>query len=111
VSIFVYILLCADGSYYVGITRGGLEKRLAEHESGAFGSYTWSRRPITLVFSQEFQRLTDAIAAERQIKGWRHEKKEALIRGEYQLLPRLASRAANASVRPSRHAPAERSSG
>ena len=110
-SIFVYILLCADGSYYVGTTRGGLEKRIAEHQSGALGGYTYSRRPVKLVFWQEFQRATDAIAAERQIKGWRREKKEALIRGEYKVLPMLARRAANRSVRPSRRAPAERSSG
>jgi predicted GIY-YIG superfamily endonuclease len=111
VSIFVYMLLCADGSYYVGITRSGLEKRIVEHQSGAFGGYTSSRRPVKLVFWQEFQRVTDAIAAERQIKGWRREKKEALTRGEYDLLPVLASRAANPSLRPSRRAPAERSSG
>lgn len=110
-SIFVYILLCADGSYYVGTTRGGLEKRITEHQSGAFGGYTYSRRPVKLVFWQEFQRATDAIAAERQIKGWRRAKKEALIRGEYDLLSVLASRAANPSVRPSRRAPVERSSG
>jgi putative endonuclease len=109
----VYILLCADGSYYVGITRAGLERRVAEHNSGAFGGYTASRRPVKLVFHQEFQHLTDAIAAERQIKGWRREKKETLIRGEYASLPDLASRAARPAVRPSRRAPArpERSSG
>ena len=94
-SIFVYILLYADASYYVGITRSALEKRITEHQSGAFGGYTYLRRPVKLVFWQEFQRVTDAIAAERQIKGWRREKKEALIRGEYELLPMLARRAAN----------------
>jgi putative endonuclease len=111
VNIYVYILLCADGSYYVGTTRDSLEKRMAEHQSGAFGGYTASRRPVKLAYSQEFQRITDAIAAERQIKGWRREKKEALIRGEHALLPILASRAANQMERPSRRAPAERSSG
>jgi predicted GIY-YIG superfamily endonuclease len=45
------------------------------------------------VFHQEFQRITDAISAERQVKGWRREKKEALMRGEWGLLPELASRA------------------
>ena len=110
-SIYVYILLCADGSYYAGSTRGGLEKRVTEHQSGAFGGYTYSHRPVKLVFWQEFQRATDAIAAERQIKGWRRNKKEALIRGDYALLPILASRAAYSVERPSRRAPLERSSG
>ena len=108
---WLYILRCAEGSYYVGTTRDSLENRIGEHNSGAFGGYTSSRRPVKLVFSQEFQRITDAIAAERQIKGWRREKKEALIRCEYALLPELSRRAANPMMRPSRRAPAERSSG
>jgi predicted GIY-YIG superfamily endonuclease len=75
----------------VGTTRAGLEKRVAEHQQGAEG-YTSCRRPIELVFSQEFQRVEDAIAAERQVKGWRREKKEALIRGDLPLLRILARR-------------------
>ncbi|MFI4988133.1 MAG: GIY-YIG nuclease family protein [Alphaproteobacteria bacterium] len=51
------------------------------------------RRPVALVFHQEFDRIEDAIAAERQLKGWRREKKEALIRGDFAALPNLASRA------------------
>ena len=89
----VYILRCADGSYYVGSTSGSLEKRIAEHEAGAFDGYTAQRRPMKLVFQQGFERIEDAVAAERQIKGWRREKKEALIRGDYGALPPLASRA------------------
>jgi predicted GIY-YIG superfamily endonuclease len=93
--IFVYILRCRDRSYYVGLTRDGLEKRIAEHESGKYRGYTFSRRPISLVWSQEFQFLTDAIACERQLKGWRRTKKEALIRGDYQSLISLARTAKN----------------
>lgn len=89
-NIYVYMLRCADGSYYVGITRAGLDKRLAEHQGGHYPGYTHSRRPVTLVWSQDFQQLTDAIACERRIKGWRREKKEALIRGDYAALPILA---------------------
>jgi putative endonuclease len=70
-SAIVYILLCADGSYYVGITRASLDQRIAQHQAGTFGGYTARRRPVRLVFHQEFQRITDAIAAERQVKGWR----------------------------------------
>jgi predicted GIY-YIG superfamily endonuclease len=110
-SVFLYILLCADGSYYVGIARANLERRIAEHNNGLYVGYTASRRPVKLVFCQEFQRLADAIAAERQVKGWRRQKKEALIRGELHLLSMLASRAARSAVRPSRRAPAKRSSG
>ena len=103
---YLYILRCADGSYYVGTTRGGLEKRLAEHEAGAFDGYTARRRPIILVFHQHFGRIEDAVAAERQVKGWRREKKEALIRGDFAALRSLSRRAARSPERASRRAPA-----
>ncbi len=88
--IYVYMLRCADGSYYVGLTRGALETRVSQHNEGTFGGYTASRRPVQLVCQQEFQRLTDAIAAERKIKGWGRAKKEALINGDYELLHLLS---------------------
>jgi len=91
-SAFVYILRCSDGSYYVGNTRKSLEERVAEHKAGAFGGYTAGLRPVTLVFHEEFDRILDAIAAERQVKGWSRAKKEALIRREFELLPMLAKR-------------------
>jgi len=80
---FVYMLRCRDGSYYVGSARGNwnaLERRVNEHNAGTYDGYTKNRRPVELVFHHEFQRITDAIAAERQIKGWGRAKKEALIR-------------------------------
>ena len=89
---FFYILRCRDRSYYVGTTRGNLDMRVAEHNAGHFGGYTMPRRPVELVYQKEFDRIEDAIAAERQVKGWRREKKEALIRGEYAALPGLAKR-------------------
>jgi predicted GIY-YIG superfamily endonuclease len=104
---YLYILRCADGSYYVGTTRNNLEMRIAEHQAGAFNGYTARPRPVTLVFNQYFEQM----AAERQVKGWRREKKEALIRGDHGALPALSRRAARPSVRPSRRAPPERSSG
>ncbi len=111
----LYILRCADGSYYVGTTVGSLERRVAEHQSGAYDGYTARRRPVALAFHQNFERLHDAAAAERQVKGWRREKKEALIRGDYAALPALARRAVTAEralplVRPSRRGPEGRSS-
>jgi len=89
---YLYILRCADGSYYIGTTISGLDRRFAEHQGGTFGGYTSSRRPVTLVHHQHFARLEDAAAAERQVKGWRREKKEALIRGDFALLPALSRR-------------------
>ncbi len=86
----VYIVRCRDGHYYTGSTRGSLEQRVAEHNAGTYGGYTKSRRPVELVFSQDFQRITDAIAAERQIKGWSRAKKEALIQGDMEALQRFA---------------------
>ena len=94
----LYILRCAEGTYYVGVTRDSLEKRLAEHEAGTFDGYTARRRPVSLVFHQHFERIEDAIAAERQVKGWRREKKEVLMRGEHASLPLLARRYAKADL-------------
>ncbi|HTQ35081.1 MAG TPA: GIY-YIG nuclease family protein [Stellaceae bacterium] len=93
----LYILQCADGSYYIGTARLGLDRRIAEHQAGSFNGYTARRRPVTLVFSEHFERIEDAVAAERQIKGWRRDKKEALIAGELKLLPAPAKRGAKAS--------------
>ncbi|MGH7032474.1 MAG: GIY-YIG nuclease family protein [Stellaceae bacterium] len=87
---FVYILRCADGSYYTGSTRASLDERITQHETGIYDGYTARRRPVELVFHQEFDRITDAIAAERQVKNWSRAKKEALIRGDFESLRRLA---------------------
>jgi putative endonuclease len=64
----VYILRCADGSYYVGSTRVELEQRIGRHNAGHCRGYTFKRRPVTLVYHEHFDRITDAIAAERQLK-------------------------------------------
>jgi len=90
VTAYVYILRSADGSYYVGSTRASLEQRIAQHNTGALGGYTARRRPVFLVFHQEFDRITDAIAAERQLKGWTRAKKAALIAGNFEALHALA---------------------
>src|SRR5215470_9608748 len=72
--------------------RSGLEQRIAQHNTGVFDGYTAKRRPVVLVFSQWFEQITDAIAAERQVKGWSRAKKEALIRGDFDQLRLLAKR-------------------
>ena len=89
---YVYILLCSDNSYYTGIT-SNLNKRVMEHKSGKhFGSYTYSRSPIELVFYAEFTNVSFAIDTEKQIKKWSRAKKEALINGEFEKLPNLAKK-------------------
>jgi putative endonuclease len=86
-----YILCCVDGSYYVGTSRSDdLETRISQHNQGIFGGYTAKRRPVTLVFSVHFDHITDAIAYERQVKGWSRAKKEALIQGDFEALQRLS---------------------
>ncbi|AVO45272.1 GIY-YIG nuclease family protein [Phreatobacter cathodiphilus] len=95
---FVYILRCSDGSSYVGSTRGeDVARRLSEHQQGLHDGYTAARLPVTLVWSGAFDRIIDAIAFERQLKGWSRAKKEAVIRGEWDRLPDLASRLGRSS--------------
>jgi putative endonuclease len=89
---WLYILRCADGSYYVGTTRGELEARIGQHQSGHFGGYTSTRRPVQLVYSEYFDRIVDAIAAERKIKGWSRAKKEALMANDFGRLRELSQR-------------------
>ena len=86
---YVYILRCADGSYYTGLTED-LEIRLAQHQMGELPGYTQNRRPVELVFSDEFPSLDDAINRERQLKGWSRSKKEALIAGDWARLLELS---------------------
>jgi putative endonuclease len=86
---WVYILECADKSYYTGTTKD-LKARIAQHQNGTIEGYTSTRRPVKLVYAQEFPLFVDAIRAERQIKGWSRAKKEALIRGDFELLHSLA---------------------
>jgi len=105
---YLYILKCADGSYYIGTTRTELEIRIAQHNTGTFGCYTSSRRPETLVFSQWFDRITDAIECERKLKKWSRAKKEAFMRGDFAELHELAKRK---FTHPSRRPPAAGSSG
>ena len=88
-SFWVYILCCADNSYYTGHT-DDLEKRIAEHQSGAIEGYTSTRLPVKLVFSEHFPTREEALSCEQQIKGWSRNKKEALMRGNWQEITRLA---------------------
>jgi predicted GIY-YIG superfamily endonuclease len=88
-SFWVYILRCADGSYYTGHT-DDLELRIAKHQAGEIVGYTQTRLPVVLVFSEECSSRNDAFVRERQLKGWSRKKKEALIRGDWSEISRLA---------------------
>jgi predicted GIY-YIG superfamily endonuclease len=86
---WVYILRCSDGSYYTGQTEN-LEKRIAEHQTGEIHGYTTTRRPVEVIFYETFPTRDEAFAAERRIKGWSRKKKEAMMRGDWKEVQRLA---------------------
>ncbi|WP_267414660.1 GIY-YIG nuclease family protein, partial [Sphingomonas sp. GC_Shp_4] len=88
-AFWAYLLRCSDGSYYAGQT-DNLEARIGTHHSGLYGGYTASRRPITLVWCQDFPSRLEALQSERQIKGWSRAKKEALIASDWDRISLLA---------------------
>lgn len=90
-AFWAYILRCADNSYYTGHTED-LELRIAQHRHGTFGGYTHDKRPVEHVWSQDFPTRFEALEAERKIKGWSRAKKEALIKGDWAAVQRLARR-------------------
>ena len=88
---YVYILQCYDGTYYTGSTKY-LKQRLREHQDGEAVNYTRKRRPVVLVYYEVFNRIDEAFEREKQIQGWRRDKKVALIKGEQERLPELAKK-------------------
>ncbi len=88
-NFFVYILKCADRSYYVGHT-DDIEKRLAEHSRGIASRYTSMRLPVELVFIQACSSRNDAFIAERKLKQWSRKKKEALMNSDWKKVALLA---------------------
>jgi putative endonuclease len=90
------MLLCHDGSYYVGSATGeDLSLHIAQHQSGAFPGYTSTRRPVNLIWSEHFPQITDAIATERKIKGWSRAKKDALVNNDWDSIVKLSKRRAD----------------
>ena len=84
-----------DNSFYVGSATGDdLSPRIDQHNAGSYRGYTFTRRPVVLVWSEYFDRITDGIAAERQIKGWSRAKKQALIQSDWAQVSRLSRRRA-----------------
>jgi len=95
-TFYVYILKCSDNSYYTGHT-DNLEQRLSQHQQRYFRTcYTATRLPVELLYCQEFPTREEALTSERQIKGWSRKKKEAMMRGDWNEVSRLAQ---NASLR------------
>ena len=88
---YVYMLECSDGSLYVGSTRD-LATRVHQHQIGMGAAYTRTRRPVTLVWSEEHEHVGAAFTREKQVQRWSRAKRLALIRGEYEALPRLAKK-------------------
>lgn len=85
----MYILRCSDGTYYTGSTNN-LELRMAQHAAGEGANHTKKRLPVKLVYFEEYDRIDEAFYREKQVQGWNRKKKEALINGKPELLPKLA---------------------
>ena len=88
-AFWVYILQCADGRFYTGQT-DDLERRVAEHQTGGYCDFTASRRPVRLMWSENFPTRIEALEAERRIKPWSRAKKKALIAGDWAALSHFA---------------------
>jgi putative endonuclease len=88
---FVYILRCSDNALYVGET-ADLDGRLEKHQEGSACTFTASRRPVALVYSEPHATRATALTRERQLKKWTRAKKEALIQGDFKRLKRLSRR-------------------
>ena len=87
---FMYILQCADDSFYVGST-WDLDRRIAQHNTADQGAaYTRRRRPVRLVYFEQSDSMRDAYAREKQIQGWGRAKRIALIEGRQEDLPCLS---------------------
>ncbi|MDQ1095550.1 MULTISPECIES: GIY-YIG nuclease family protein [Chryseobacterium] len=88
--LFIYCSVCSDNTYYTGVTEN-VYKRFDEHQDGKyFGSYTFTRRPVQLIYYCTFTDISQAIIFEKKIKKWSQAKKTALIEGRFEDLPNLA---------------------
>ena len=85
----MYILKCADGSYYTGSTNN-LRLRFAQHQAGEGANHTRKRLPVKLLYFEEYDRIDEAFYREKQVQGWSRKKKEALIQGMPERLHELA---------------------
>jgi putative endonuclease len=88
-SNYMYILKCADGSFYTGSTKD-LDRRIAQHQAGEGANHTSKHLPVELVYYEEYSRIDWAFEREKQVQGWSRKKKIALIEGRLDELPELA---------------------
>jgi putative endonuclease len=89
---YLYVLLCADGSYYTGMT-SNIERRIGEHQCGAYTTcYTYKRRPVRCVYVEEFSNFGAAMQAGKRLKKWSRAKKRAFIERRFDEVSRLAKR-------------------
>ncbi len=89
-GLWLYIVECSDRSFYTGV-KNDLERRIFEHNEGIIvDCYTHNRRPVKLVYSEEFSNYLDAINREKQVKGWSRAKKKALIENDFRKLKELS---------------------
>ncbi len=87
---FVYIVECSDGLLYTGVTNDP-DRRINEHNDGIDkDSFTFKRRPVNMIFLQDFNEAEQAIYFEKKIKKWSSKKKRALAAGDYDILPLLS---------------------
>lgn len=91
---YMYILKCVDDSYYTGSTID-LEGRIKKHQAGQGANHTATRLPVELVYYEKHSRIDKAFEREKQVQGWRREKKEALVNGEWERLPELSKNYSN----------------
>ena len=86
---YLYILKCVNGAYYIGHT-DNIEQRMSQHNLGSISNcYTTDKRPLELVYLENFSTRDDAFHAERQVKGWSRKKKEAFIKGDWEEIVQL----------------------
>ena len=88
---YVYILRCADDSFYVGSAQD-VDARVKAHNDGRGAAYTFRHGPVDLVYSEAFPSEDEAVRRERQLKRWTRAKKKALIAGDLGRLKHLSKR-------------------
>lgn len=86
---YMYILRCADGTYYTGSTTD-LELRLLQHQQGEGANYTRKNLPVELVYYEEYERIDEAFAREKQVQRWSQKKKEALMNSDIESVKKLS---------------------
>ncbi len=94
---YMYILQCADGSFYTGSTKE-LVLRIDQHKNGEGANFTAKNLPVKLVYYEKFDRIDEAFKREKQIQGWSRAKKIALIQGDIEKLKQLSKNKSEQSV-------------